>query len=190
MATMSLATWAALPTSVWMRMYAVTTGTDLLASCCPRRPAEPGAERMVLAVRFRQGAPLEKAQVRRFMRSDRRRQRWSGVSGCQQTVSKSHVVPRRPLDVVTASGGSRRQPVAPRNALVITAYGGEQVISHCDIGVEDLRVECNRILHARTGYAVGSCRTEPHTPRQIREWRIDHRHRTTSTTGTGSPSHA
>jgi hypothetical protein len=27
---MSLATWAALPTSVWMRMYAVTTGTDLL----------------------------------------------------------------------------------------------------------------------------------------------------------------
>jgi hypothetical protein len=27
-----LATWAALPTSVWMRTYAVTTGTDLLAS--------------------------------------------------------------------------------------------------------------------------------------------------------------
>jgi hypothetical protein len=32
-----LATWAALPTSVWMRMYAVTTGTDLLASA----PAAP-----------------------------------------------------------------------------------------------------------------------------------------------------
>jgi hypothetical protein len=28
---MSLATWAALPTSVWIRMYAVTTGTNLLA---------------------------------------------------------------------------------------------------------------------------------------------------------------
>jgi hypothetical protein len=30
MSMMSLATWAALPTSVWIRMYAVTTGTDLL----------------------------------------------------------------------------------------------------------------------------------------------------------------
>src|SRR6266487_2131129 len=30
---MSLATWAALPTSVWTRMYASTTGTHLLASC-------------------------------------------------------------------------------------------------------------------------------------------------------------
>src|SRR4030095_958533 len=29
----SLATWAALPTSVWMRMYAVTTSNDLLESC-------------------------------------------------------------------------------------------------------------------------------------------------------------
>jgi hypothetical protein len=38
---------AALPTSVWMRMYAVTTDPDLLASCRPRRPAEPGAEGMV-----------------------------------------------------------------------------------------------------------------------------------------------
>src|SRR5215217_5930630 len=44
MSMMSLATWAALPTSVWMRMYAVTTGTDLLASCRPRRPAETDAE--------------------------------------------------------------------------------------------------------------------------------------------------
>src|SRR6266511_2697663 len=34
---MSLATWAALPTSVWTRIYAVTTGTDLLVSCRPRR---------------------------------------------------------------------------------------------------------------------------------------------------------
>jgi hypothetical protein len=47
MSTMSLATWAALPTSVWMRMYAVTTGPDLLASCRPRRPGESGAEAMV-----------------------------------------------------------------------------------------------------------------------------------------------
>jgi hypothetical protein len=31
MSMMSLATWAALPTSVWTRMYAVTIGTDLLA---------------------------------------------------------------------------------------------------------------------------------------------------------------
>jgi hypothetical protein len=38
MSMMSLATWAALPTSVWMRMYAVTTDTDLLASWRPRRP--------------------------------------------------------------------------------------------------------------------------------------------------------
>src|SRR6266536_2332750 len=30
-----------------MRMYAVTTGTDLLASCRPRRPVETGAEGMV-----------------------------------------------------------------------------------------------------------------------------------------------
>jgi hypothetical protein len=30
-----LATWAALPTSVWMRMYAVTTSTDLLAVAEP-----------------------------------------------------------------------------------------------------------------------------------------------------------
>src|SRR5512133_3342206 len=44
MPTTSLATLAALPTSVWMRIYAVTTGTDLLASCRPRRPAETGAE--------------------------------------------------------------------------------------------------------------------------------------------------
>jgi hypothetical protein len=36
MSMMSLATLAALPTSVWMRMYGVTTGTDLLASCRPR----------------------------------------------------------------------------------------------------------------------------------------------------------
>src|SRR5918994_6359758 len=42
MSIMSLATLAALPTSVWMRIYAVTTGTDLLASCRPRRPPETG----------------------------------------------------------------------------------------------------------------------------------------------------
>jgi hypothetical protein len=37
---MSLATWAALPTSVWMRMYAVTTSNDLLESCRSRQPGE------------------------------------------------------------------------------------------------------------------------------------------------------
>jgi hypothetical protein len=31
-----LATWAALPTSVWMRMYAAITGIDLLDPCRPR----------------------------------------------------------------------------------------------------------------------------------------------------------
>jgi hypothetical protein len=35
MSTISAVTLAALPTSVWMRMYAVTTGTDLLASSRP-----------------------------------------------------------------------------------------------------------------------------------------------------------
>jgi hypothetical protein len=46
MSMMSLATWAALPTSVWMRMYAVTTGPGLLASYRPA-PVETGVEEMV-----------------------------------------------------------------------------------------------------------------------------------------------
>jgi hypothetical protein len=54
MSRRSLATWAALPTSVWMRMYAVTTDPDLLAACRPRRPAETGAEAIV-ACRSRSG---------------------------------------------------------------------------------------------------------------------------------------
>src|SRR6266540_2313281 len=39
---MSLATWAALPTSVWMRMYAVTTGTTSL-----RHTARGAMQRLV-----------------------------------------------------------------------------------------------------------------------------------------------
>src|SRR5436309_729013 len=39
---MSLATWAALPTSVWMRMYAAITGIDLPDSCRPRGPGHGG----------------------------------------------------------------------------------------------------------------------------------------------------
>src|SRR4029453_11627793 len=64
MSTMSLAACAALPTSGWMRMYAVTTDPDLLASCRPRRPAEPGAEGMVACggqVRRSHGCRMESA---------------------------------------------------------------------------------------------------------------------------------
>src|SRR4030095_4143368 len=39
----SLATWAALPTSVWMRMYAVTTSNDLLEFCRRRNGAPTAA---------------------------------------------------------------------------------------------------------------------------------------------------
>src|SRR5215218_10263375 len=54
---MSLATWAALPTSVWMRMYAVTTSNDLLAMP-PTAPITTAADEMV-ACREWSGRPLD-----------------------------------------------------------------------------------------------------------------------------------
>src|SRR5215208_7207945 len=54
---MSLATWAALPTSVWMRMYAVTTSNDLLAMP-PTAPITTAADELV-ACRERSGRPLD-----------------------------------------------------------------------------------------------------------------------------------
>src|SRR5215216_8039577 len=57
MSTMSLATWAALPTSVWMRMYAVTTSNDLLAMP-PTAPITTAADEMV-ACREWSGRPLD-----------------------------------------------------------------------------------------------------------------------------------
>src|SRR5918994_7576406 len=65
MSIMSLATLAALPTSVWMRIYAVTTGTDLLASCRPRRPPETGAQRWWHAAATVIGAWLQSEVVTR-----------------------------------------------------------------------------------------------------------------------------
>src|SRR6266545_3919974 len=56
---MSLATWAALPTSVWMRMYAVTTGTHLLCVLPPAAPCrdwcrgDGGMRRLVRRARGR-----------------------------------------------------------------------------------------------------------------------------------------
>src|SRR5215211_9277414 len=57
MSTMSLATWAALPTSVWTRMYAVTTSNDLLAMP-PTAPVTTAADEMV-ACREWAGQPLD-----------------------------------------------------------------------------------------------------------------------------------
>src|SRR5215213_1433094 len=54
---MSLATWAALPTWVWMRMYAVTTGNDLLAMP-PTAPVTTAADELV-ACRAWSGRPLD-----------------------------------------------------------------------------------------------------------------------------------
>src|SRR5215217_258082 len=55
--TMSLATWAALPSSVWMRMYAVTTSNNLLAMP-PTAPITTAADEMV-ACRGRSGRPVD-----------------------------------------------------------------------------------------------------------------------------------
>src|SRR5215216_4334273 len=57
MSTMSLATWAALPTSVWMRMYAVTTSNNLLAMP-PTAPITTAADEMV-ACREGSGRPFD-----------------------------------------------------------------------------------------------------------------------------------
>jgi hypothetical protein len=90
MSTICAVTLAALPTSVWIRMYAVTTGTDLLASCRPRRPGETGANGMVACGRSGQ-AITRHGWSRPVVRTRRDRRQTPGFEPHQPVPSRPAV---------------------------------------------------------------------------------------------------